>query len=102
MFEHFKFKQLEGLEAEQTQVIISRAKKEAYQAPSYWIKNVLAFLLAVVCGIFLMQLPRLLNMDQTILGLLVQGSGILISVIFYQNLVKQIFLKYLVNQVSKT
>lgn len=102
MFEHFKFKQLEGLQAEQAQLIISSAKKEAYQAASYWIKNALAFLLALVCGIFLMQLPRLLNMDHSIIGMLVQSSGILVSVIIYQNLVKQIFLKYLVNQINKT
>lgn len=102
MFENFKFKQLEGLQPDQAQLIISTAEKEAYQAPSYWIKNALAFLLAVVFGIFLMQLPKLLNMDKTFIGILVQGSGILVSVIIYQNLVKQIFIKFLVKQINKT
>ena len=102
MFENFKFKQLEGLQPDQAQLIISSAEKEAYQAPCYWIKNALAFLLAVVFGIFLMQLPKLLNMDKTFIGILVQGSGILVSVILYQNLVKQIFIKFLVKQINKT
>jgi ABC-type uncharacterized transport system permease subunit len=102
MFEHFKFKQLDGLKAENAQILISNAKAKAYQAPSYWMKNVLAFVLAVVLGIFLMQLPKLLNIDQTIIGMLIQGSGILVGVFLYHNLAKQIFLKYLVNQINKT
>lgn len=102
MFEYFKFKQLDGFQADNAQRLISMAKNEAYQAPSYWLKNALAFAMAVILAVFLIQLPKLLNMDQTIIGLLVQGSGILTGVILYHNLVKLIFLKYLINQINKT
>ena len=102
MFQNLKFKQLDGFQAENAQLLISCAKKEAYQAPSFWIKNALAFALAVVLSVVLMQLPKLLNMDKTIIGMLVQAAGIFVGVILYHNLAKQIFIKYLVNQINKT
>lgn len=101
MFEHFNFKQLEGLEAEQARCIVSGAKKEAYQSVSFWIKSALAFFLALVFAVFLMQLPRLLNIDKTIIGMLLQASGTLFGIIVYQYFVKKIFLKYLVNKINE-
>lgn len=82
MFENFKFKQLEGLQPDQAQLIISSAEKEAYQAPSYWIKNALAFLLA---PLVLLQLyfaaqsqPQMLNSIVTTLP-----RYLLLAVCFY-------------------
>lgn len=102
MFEHFTFKQLDGFQDENAQLAISAAKKEAYQAPSYWMKNAVAFLLALLLAVFLMQLPKLFSMDKSIIGMLIQGSGTLVGVVFYHSLAKQIFLKYLVKQINKT
>ncbi|MDF3126498.1 hypothetical protein [Rheinheimera sp. 1928-s] len=101
MFECFKFKQLDGFSPEEARRVITQAKKDAYKTTSFWVWSALLFVFSIGLAVLLMQLPRLLYIEQTIIGMLIQGSGILIAVILHHHLAQKFFLKYLKKQLNK-
>lgn len=100
MFEYFKFKQLDGLSEERVQAVILEAKKDAYRTKLFWLKVILLVILAIVLGVFLMQLPKLLDISETVIGFLMQGTSILIAVVFYHLCLKVVCSKYISKQIS--
>lgn len=101
MFNDYDFTQLAHLPAHRAQKILSEARKEAYSSGSYWAKQILLLILVILIGIFLMQLPPLLNMQNTVVGFLVQSSSILIAVVTYNIIAKRLISKYLTTQLEK-